>query len=85
MLSSGMLCPVALETTDVLEERITFLRSLLWLLVTAYVPSLPIHVTQMLEAIHSSEMSALTRATQCQIPEDSILHSHLHENLKSYN
>jgi hypothetical protein len=30
------------------------------------------------------EMSGLTRATQCHIPEDGILHSHLSENLKPY-
>jgi hypothetical protein len=34
---------------------------------------------------HSSETSVLTRPTWLHIPEDSILHSHCHENLKSYN
>jgi hypothetical protein len=29
-------------------------------------------------------MSVLTRATQRNIPEDTILHSHRRENLKSY-
>jgi hypothetical protein len=29
--------------------------------------------------------SVLTRATQRNIPEDTILHSHRRENLKSYN
>jgi uncharacterized FlgJ-related protein len=29
-------------------------------------------------------MSALIRTTWCNIPEDSILHSHHHEKLKSY-
>jgi hypothetical protein len=94
MVSSGMLRRVALVSTDVSEEisasiirvtRIIELRSMRRLLVTAnVVPSSPIFVTLMMEALRSHEMSVLVSATRRNIPEDAILHSHRHEHLKSY-
>jgi hypothetical protein len=93
MASSGMLRRVALVRTDVTEELSAFfirltkicelgVRRLLF--TGSVVPSSPILVTLMMEALSSSETSVLTRGTRRDIPEDNILHSHRRENLKSY-
>jgi hypothetical protein len=88
MVSSGMLCGVALVRTDVWEElrasiirvtrigeRCEEIRSVRRLLVTdSVVPSSPIFVTLMKEAPGSSETSVLTRATRRNNPEATILH-----------
>jgi hypothetical protein len=60
MASYGMLRRVTLVRTDV---------------TVSVVPSSPILVTLMMEALSSSETSVLTRATRRNVPEDSILHS----------
>jgi hypothetical protein len=91
MVSSGMLRYVALLRTDVSDELNAsfirgFIHSVCRLLVTAsIVPSSPILVALMKEALSSSETSVLTRATWRNIPEDTIFHSHRRANLKSYN
>jgi hypothetical protein len=98
MVFSGMLSRVALVRTDVSQElSVSFIRVIRIgelettlavtrnLLVTASViSSSPILVTLMKETLSSSETSVLTRATRHNIPEDTILHSHRRENLKSY-
>jgi hypothetical protein len=64
-----MLHLVALVKTEISEEHCMHR-----LLATANtVPSSPILVTTMMEALHSSETSDLTRVTQHNILEDGIL------------
>jgi hypothetical protein len=74
MQSSGMLHHVAVVRTDVSEERIASIIRVTRISANA-VPSSLILVTLMMEAIHSSEMSVITRVTWRNIPEDGILHN----------
>jgi hypothetical protein len=90
MLSSGILRRVAPVRTDVSEELIaSFIRATrigelgTMLVVTSNRRTLRRN-TKYQEALSSYETSVLTRATRCNIPEYTILHSHRLENLKSY-
>jgi hypothetical protein len=53
------------------------------LVAACVVPSSQIFVTLVKESPGSSETSVLTRDTRRNNPEDTILHSHRRENLKS--
>jgi hypothetical protein len=68
-----MLRRVALVRTDVSEE-----------LTANVVPSSPILVTLMIQALSFSETSVHTIATRRNIQGDTILHIHRRENLTSY-
>jgi hypothetical protein len=63
-----------------MKKRFLFLCCVLELLVTDNaVPSSLILFALMMQAIHTSKMSVLTRPMWCHIPQDGILHSHHHE------
>jgi hypothetical protein len=80
MASSGTLRCVALIRTDVPEElSASFIMiTRIGELGTLAVPSSPILVTQMMEALRSSKTSVLTRATRRNIPEDAIFRTNFH-------
>jgi hypothetical protein len=75
MPSSVTLRRMALVRTDISEESITTL-------IVNVVPSSPILVTLMMEAMSSFESSVLTRVARRNITEDGILQSYRRENLK---
>jgi hypothetical protein len=88
MLSSGMLRRAALVRTVVSDKLIAFIikdteigELGTTLAVTSnqntsqrnLVPSSPIPVTLMMEAIHAYDTSVLTTTARCNIPEDGVL------------
>jgi hypothetical protein len=94
MVSSGLLRRVTLVRTDVSEEPgASFIRvTKIGALGTTQVATSNRRTLRknnffvtLMEAPGSSETSVLTRVTRRNNPEDTILHSHRRENLKSYS
>jgi hypothetical protein len=87
MLSSGMLRRVALVGTDISDEPgASFIRvTKIGELGTTQAATSNRRTLRRNTKYFSSETSVLTRATRRKNPEDTILHSHRRENLKSYN
>jgi hypothetical protein len=77
MVSSELLRRVALVRTDVSEDGASFIK------VTRIVE---LGITQAATSNRCTlrKTTKCTRATRRNIPEDTILHSHRRENLKSY-
>jgi hypothetical protein len=72
---ASVISVTTIDELGITFAHIVYLRSIIWLLVTAnVVPSSPILVTLMMEAIRFSETSILTRATRTNILEDNVLH-----------
>jgi hypothetical protein len=79
---------VALVRTDASEECIARIISVTIMgelgTLAANVPTSPILVILMMEAISSSETSVIRRAARRNIPEHASLHSRSRKNLESY-
>jgi hypothetical protein len=76
---------VSMKNAVFWDVQLVFLHRLLQLLVTGnVVSSLLILFTLTLEMLHSSEMLVLTKAMWHHVPEDGILDTHSHKNLKTY-
>jgi hypothetical protein len=76
-----MLRRVALPRTNVSEERIA---SIIGVEGTSELGTSAVTITQMMEAIRSSETLVLARITLRNIPDNDIVHRRWRENLRSY-